>query len=55
MERLSHSRTDETRLVERAKMVMGCLAGKRNDQIAAELGIRPGTVGIGADALRLKD
>jgi len=25
---------------------MGCLAGKRNDEIAAELDIRPGTVGV---------
>jgi transposase len=46
LERLSTSRTDEARMVERAKLVMGCLAGKRNDEIAAELGIRPGTVGI---------
>lgn len=46
LERLSSSRTDEARLVERAKMIMGALAGKRNDEIAAELDIRPGTVGI---------
>jgi len=25
---------------------MGCLAGKRNDEIAAELDIRPGTVAV---------
>lgn len=42
LERLSNSRTEEARLVERAKIVMGCLAGKRNDEIAAELGIRHG-------------
>ncbi len=46
LERLSRSRTDEARLVERARMVLGCLAGKRNDEIAAELAIRPGTVGV---------
>lgn len=46
LERLSNSRTDEARMVERAKIVMGCLVGKRNDEIAAELGIRPGTVGV---------
>ncbi len=43
--RLSKSRTDETRLVERAKIVLRCLAGERNDEVAAKLGIRPGTVG----------
>jgi transposase len=32
--------------VERARIVMGCLAGKRNDEIAAELDIRPGTVAV---------
>lgn len=46
LERLSHSRTDEVRLVERATIVMRCLTGKRNDEIAAELGIRLGTVGL---------
>lgn len=46
LERLSNSRTDEARMVERAKIVMGGLAGKRNDEIAAELGIRPGTVAL---------
>ena len=46
LERMRGSRTYEARMVERAKMVMGCLAGQRNDEIAAELGIRPGTVGV---------
>ena len=46
LERLINSRSDELRLIERAKIVMGCLAGKRNDEIAAELDIRPGTVGV---------
>lgn len=45
LERLSRRRTDEARLVERAKIVLGCLAGGRNDQVAAELGVRVGTVG----------
>ena len=43
--RLSKSRTDEARMVERARIVLGCLAGKRNDEIAAQLGVRTGTVG----------
>lgn len=45
LERLSKSRTDEARLVERAKIVLGCLAGRRNDEIAAELGIQAATAG----------
>lgn len=45
LERLSKSRTDETRLVERAKIVLGCLAGRRNDEIASELGIQAATAG----------
>lgn len=44
LERLSRSRTDETRLVERAKIVLACLAGKRNDEVGSELGIQSGTV-----------
>ena len=44
--RLSKSRTDEARLVERAKIVLECLAGKRIDQIAVDLGIRAATVGM---------
>lgn len=44
LERLSRSRTDETRLVERAKIILGCLDDKRNDEVAAELDIQPGTV-----------
>jgi len=38
------SRTEEARLVERAKVVMGCLEGKPVIQIARELGVRPNTV-----------
>lgn len=44
--RLSKSRTDEARMVERARIILGCLAGKRNDEVAAELGVRAGTVGM---------
>lgn len=44
LERLSKSRTDEARLVERARIVLGCLAGRRNDEVAAEFGTRAGTV-----------
>ena len=44
LERLSRSRTDEARLVERAKIVLGCLGGRRNDEVAAEFGTRAGTV-----------
>jgi transposase len=43
--RLSKSRTEEARMVERSRIVLACLAGKRNDEVAAELGVRPGTVG----------
>jgi transposase len=43
--RLSKSRTDESRMVERAKIVLRCLAGERNDEVAAKLGVRSGTVG----------
>lgn len=46
LERLSKSRTDEARLVERAKIVLACLDGKRNDETAVELGVRPGTVSL---------
>lgn len=45
LERLSKSRTDEARRVERAKIVLGCLSGRRNDEMAAELGIQAATVG----------
>ena len=43
--RISKSRSAEARMVERSRIVLACLAGKRNDNIAAELGVRPGTVG----------
>ncbi len=45
LERLSKSRTGEARMVERARIVLGCLAGRRNDEVAAEFGIQAATVG----------
>lgn len=45
LEHLSRSRNGEVRLVERARIVLACLQGKRNDEVARELGIRPNTVG----------
>ncbi|MCQ4323336.1 helix-turn-helix domain-containing protein, partial [Stutzerimonas stutzeri] len=45
LERLSRSRSGEVRMAERARMVLGCLAGRRNDEVARELGVRPNTVG----------
>lgn len=44
LERLSVSRTAQARLVERAKIVLGCLAGERNDQIAARMKLQSNTV-----------
>lgn len=46
LKRLSTSRTDEARLVERARIVLGCLAGQRNDAVASKLGVQSATVGI---------
>ena len=43
---LARSRTEEARLVERAKIVLACLEGKRNDVVGRELGVRPNTVGL---------
>jgi transposase len=44
LERLSASRKTSARLVERAKIVLGCLAGERNDQIAARMKLHVVTV-----------
>jgi transposase len=46
LKRLSKSRSDEARMVERARIILRCLAGKRNDVIAAELGVGPVSVGV---------
>ena len=43
---LARSRTAEARLVERARIVLACLEGKRNDEVSRELGVRPNTVGL---------
>jgi transposase len=43
---LARSRTAEARLVERARIVLACLGGKRNDEVSRELGVRPNTVGL---------
>ena len=40
----AHSRTEEARLVERAKIILGCLEGRPINQIARDLKIRPNTV-----------
>lgn len=45
LERLARSRSGEVRLAERARMVLGCMQGKRNDEVAREMGVRPNTVG----------
>src|SRR3546814_10626199 len=45
LERLSRSRSGEVRMAERARIVLACLRGKRNDEIADEMGLRPNTVG----------
>lgn len=44
IESLVASRTEEARLVERAKMIKGCLDGKPVIRVARELGVRPNTV-----------
>lgn len=44
VELLAASRTEEARLVERAKMIVGCLDGKPVIQTARELGVRANTV-----------
>ena len=46
LERLSRSRSGEVRLSERARIVLACLQGKRNDIVAREIGVRPNTVGL---------
>src|SRR5258708_9730345 len=48
---LARSRTEEARLVERAKIVLAWLEGKRNDTVGREFGVRPNTVGSVAQAL----
>ena len=33
-------------MAERARIVLACLSGQRNDQIARDMGLRPNTVGL---------
>jgi transposase len=46
LERLGSSRTEQARLVERAKIILGCLAGERNDQIAQRMKVQSNTVAM---------
>lgn len=46
LESVSRSRTEETRLVERARIILDCLAGDRNDQIAARMNLQANTVAM---------
>ena len=43
---LAGSRTAEARLVARAKIILACLDGKRNNEVSRELGVRPNTIGL---------
>ena len=45
LERMSRSRSGEVRLAERARIVLGCLRGLQNEEVAREVGVRPNTVG----------
>lgn len=45
LERISRSRTGEIRMVERSQIILCCLEGKSNKEIAVRLGLRPNTVG----------
>ena len=49
LERMGTSRTEEIRLVERARIVLACLAGGRNDQIAEKLSVQAATVALWRD------
>jgi transposase len=44
LDQLARSRTEEARLVERAKIILKCLAGERVHKIAKDLHVRPNTV-----------
>lgn len=44
LQQLAGSRTEEARLVERAKIILKCLQGERVHEIAKDLHIRPNTV-----------
>jgi len=58
LQQLAGSRTEEARLVERAKIILKCLQGERVHKIAKDLRIRPNTVidcGVGSRKKVLKD
>ena len=44
LQQLAGSRTEEARLVERAKIILKCLQGERVHKIAKDLQVRPNTV-----------
>lgn len=44
LEQLARSRTEESRRVERAKLILKCLEGERIHKLAQELHVRPNTV-----------
>ncbi len=46
LERLSGSRTEQFRLVERARIVLACLDGRQNTDIAEEFSVLPSTVAL---------
>jgi transposase len=46
LERLARGRKSEVRMSERARIILACLEGRRNDQIASDMGLRPNTVGM---------
>ena len=44
LERLAGSRTESRQMVERARIILGCLAGKRVKEVARACHTRPNTV-----------
>ena len=44
LERMASSRTESKQTVERARIILGCLAGKRVEAVARECQTRPNTV-----------
>lgn len=44
LEQLARSRTEEARMVERAKIILKCLDGERVHKVAKDLKVRPNTV-----------
>jgi len=44
LKRLAASRTEAKQMVERSRIILGCLDGKRVQQVARECGTRPNTV-----------